>query len=256
MKYFLSIVVFTLLFFRMQAGELPYGATSLATTKSKPKNAAIKVDLLSQVVSTSSFSYERSVKGLNSIELGIGLIGMGFLESNKDGYYLKAGYKFIKHPNKKSNFASQRELLCGAYVKPSIVFHNYFVNKDFTTHSNITKQGDIFSFDENITQIKSEYTGAALLVQFGNQWCFENTIIFDLFGSIGLARVQNRVVSNYRTVVRSSSLVNPFDLSKYTPSFIIDDASLFGNGFTAQNSGNVSLGVNFGFRLGFLIGGS
>jgi hypothetical protein len=256
MKYFLSIVVFTLLFFRMQAGELPGGATSLAATKSKPKNAAIKIDLFSPVVGTSAVSFERSIKQFNSIELGIGLIGVGFLESNKDGYYVKAGYKFINKPNTKSALSSQRELLCGSYVKPSIVFHNYFVNDEFTRYLNITQQGGLYSYDESIQQIKREYTGTALLIQFGNQWCFENTIIFDLFGSIGLAKVQSRVASEYRAVIRSSSQIMPFNLNKNTPSFIEEDAYLFGNGFTSQHTGNISLGVNFGFRLGFLIGGS
>ena len=127
MKTLIRIIIFCLLL-------MP----SVLLAQPKMRKNEIKVALLSIASGSSKVTYERLVGDYQSIELTVGVIGLGFdilKDSDPKGTSWRAAYKFI-FPNQ-YNAANQ---LCGFYVKPELVWSNFTYDKrdeDFRTKSSM-----------------------------------------------------------------------------------------------------------------------
>jgi len=161
------------------------------------KTSAIKINFLSPVLGYMAFNYEKSIKQGRSVELSLGLIGLGFKQvvdygysSNENiyldqaGAFISAGYKFIKVSDKIKNGTKQNNLLQGWYLKPQIIFGSYRANESYYNYTDYT----------NYYQKKTTIFGG-LLINLGKQWVFNNFILLDLYGGVGYD-INNRASVN------------------------------------------------------------
>ena len=162
MKTLIRIIIFGLLF-------MP----SVLLAQPKMRKNEIKVALLSIASGSSKVTYERLVGDYQSIELTVGVIGLGFdilKDSDPKGTSWRAAYKFI-FPNQ-YNADNQ---LCGFYVKPELCYSSYYY-----THCN---------------QERLKVDRVALMGVLGYDWV-EKWFVLDVYTGLGLAS-GNSNHSNY-----------------------------------------------------------
>lgn len=134
----------------------------------------IKFRLFSPLSGYSSFSYERCLKPGKSVELTVGLIGLGihvFRDANV-GATFRVGYKLIKSPDFYIKGLRYGHLLKGLYFMPEFAFSAY--------------GGDYGSC-----------VAGAVLLNLGYQWVFNNTISVDIFWGLGYGLNSNNNFSTH-----------------------------------------------------------
>lgn len=94
--------------------------------KKESLNNVLKLNPFSTILGFTQITYERNISENRNIELGLGLIGLGYDIFGVDakGFNIRAGYKFMLSKNSNNIFK-------GFYVKPEIFFASY--NKRFDT---------------------------------------------------------------------------------------------------------------------------
>lgn len=118
-----------LLFFLLVSISITTRAQEV-TKDSQPKkeslNNVLKLNPFSTILGFTQITYERNISENRNIELGLGLIGLGydFFRVESKGINIRAGYKFMLSKNSNNIFK-------GFYVKPEIFFASY--NKRFDT---------------------------------------------------------------------------------------------------------------------------
>jgi len=169
---------------RITDPELYYGQS---------KNA-FKVGLLSPVAGALSFGYERSIKPGASIDMSLGLIGVGFSESNPNnaaGAYFDAGYKFISTPNFRVSGMSYGHLLRGFYFKPKFAFATY--SQDFYNYNSS-------SFNAST---RKQVIAGALTLDLGWQWIIGDVFLLNMYGGFGYGF--DNMKSIYQSISSQSS---------------------------------------------------
>ncbi|MDP4275098.1 MAG: hypothetical protein Q8907_12535 [Bacteroidota bacterium] len=125
------------------------------------KKNCLKFKLLSPLFQYSDFTYERSLKPGASMELSLGIIGLGKHYGDKlGGSSFRLGYKFIKSPDFYLKGLRYAHILKGMYFRPEAAVSVYEKNST-----------DIFS--------------TAMLFVVGNQWVFNNILAVDLYFGLG-----------------------------------------------------------------------
>jgi len=140
---------------------------------------AIKVDFLSPLTGNTTFYYERSMKPGRSLEMALGIVGLGInvSEINAAGFFTKFGAKFIKSPDFYLRGMRYAHILKGGYVKPEITIGYY--SRDYDNWYDDGFYGYNYS-----TERKDVVTGAILL-NVGKQWVFDNSFLVDFFFGVG-----------------------------------------------------------------------
>jgi len=140
---------------------------------SNDRKNAIKLGFLSPAWNATTLYYERSIKTGQSLEFGIGVIGLGLEDYYHDesGIILKAGYKFLTRPEYYQNKFRYAHLLKGSYIKPEVTFVHYSAT-------------DIYEWDL-VWEEKRDVTIFNFAVVGGKQWVFQNSLLLDLYAGIG-----------------------------------------------------------------------
>ncbi|MCD4736877.1 MAG: hypothetical protein K8R53_12605, partial [Bacteroidales bacterium] len=92
------------------------------------------------------------------------------------GLFMKFGYKAIRSPDFYLKGMRYAHILKGGYIRPEISISYYSLNEHndyyyypFTGH----------------TRERNEYFSAAIHLNFGKQWVFNNSILVDMFAGVG-----------------------------------------------------------------------
>ena len=185
---------------------------------------AFKIGILSPVAGALSFGYERSIKPGASIDVSLGLIGVGFEEvnqSNVGGAYFDVGYKFMSKPNIHTSGSSYRHLLSGFYFKPKVALAMY--GQDFD-----------FYYPYPSTSARHNVIAGALLLDLGWQWIIGDAFLLNMYGGFGYG------FDNMKAIYNSHSGGNQYyEYGEPTYHY----------GFTV--GGNVPIALTAGLKIGF-----
>jgi len=173
---------------------------------------ALKMNFLSPFFGYTQFGYERSLKPGRSIEITFGIIGLGINQDLKykcticrgrdtlgfkraaRGVNMSIGYKFIKIPDFLKRDIGIAHVLQGTYLKPTLyggLYNENIINK---------KSQNL------ITEVRS-VAYAAIMLELGKQWRFNERFLLDLYFGIGRCfdniQQQDNTFSNYSTEVQA-----------------------------------------------------
>ncbi len=164
-----------------KAQALKQKLDSLNTLLNKKKNI-IKVSPLTNIVGYTTFAYERSLFERQSVEVKLGIIGMGQINEKdipQEGYFGSLGYKFFLTPSNLSNKSTKpRHILHGMYFRPEIAIGRY---QHLYTHE--TYIGG--KAKPEIRQEAHKVTYNCLVFNMGKQWV-TNPLVLDFFIGLGL----------------------------------------------------------------------
>ena len=147
---------------------------------------AFKVNVFLPVSGAFEICYERSLVPGRSIDSSIGIIYAGNEDGSSmdaSGFFLKAGYKFIKDPDFYLKGMRYAHILKGAYVKPELAFSTFNFNSDYDSSQYPTNQR------ESVAKL-------AVLLNAGKQVVYSNRFLFDWF--IGAGYVFGGADETYR----------------------------------------------------------
>ena len=131
------------------------------------RSHAIKADIVAPFLNHFTFAYEMKLKTGRNIEVKVGIIkpfvwqDLGYAE----GFFVKAGLKFVKLTDSYLKGLKYIHPLKGSYLKPEIIFGSFWRNED-----------------DN----KIYYTNIGLNLLFGKQAILWNFMTFDVCGGLGL----------------------------------------------------------------------
>lgn len=150
---------------------------------------AIKISFVEPFSGSTSFYYERVIKPGRTYELGLGIIGLGFDqdERNASGVYLTAGYKFTRTPDYYIPRMRYAHLLKGSYIKPEI---NVGFYKSDEGRENESITGFPAKKSENTTSL-------GLMVNLGKQWVFDDSFLVDVYWGLGYGFTNRNVYQNH-----------------------------------------------------------
>ncbi len=139
------------------------------------KRHALKFGFLSPFNNIIALGYERSIRPGRSMELGLGYIGAGFGINSEGarGATMNAGWKFINIGDNPTMGGRYAHLLKGSYIKPELIFTAY--SADYT----------VWDWPNPITTERQSFFAAALLLNFGKQWVFDDIFLVDVFLGVG-----------------------------------------------------------------------
>jgi len=136
------------------------------------KKDALKMDMVSLLTGMASISYEHSLKRGMSVEIGAGYIfsapyvAFTMHHQQYNGFSLRGGFKFISSSDEYLKKTAQPHILKGLYVMPELMYSSYNYESGYNnTHTT---------------------TSAAITVNVGNQFVFNNTFLINWFMGIGL----------------------------------------------------------------------
>jgi hypothetical protein len=179
------------------------------SSSSFDKKNAIKVGLLSLVAYHINLSYERSISQSRSIELQLGIIGLGTKPdyiSSASGIFTRIGFKFMHSPSHFEKKNKEFHLLKGAYFKPELVFGHF---KETAFNSKYVLRNGNYYLTKNI---ETQVTFYALMLNVGQQWIIADDFLIDIFfgagygGNTVLRREDNYAVSGPSPVFFNAGL--------------------------------------------------
>jgi hypothetical protein len=137
---------------------------------------ALKFYFFSPLFGATTLGYEHSLSPGRSIEVALGIIGIGNEEATSkkaDGLHFNIGYKFIKDPDFYLKGMRYAHILKGSYFKPELAFSSYkYTDKDF-----------YFYNDE--TALKGNVFMGAFILNVGKQWVYSDRFLVDWFVGAG-----------------------------------------------------------------------
>jgi hypothetical protein len=147
---------------------------------------AVKFSFTSPLMGYTGLGYERSIRPGQSVDLGLGLIGVGwdFANRNPSGLSLRAGYKFITSPDYYSRRMLYSHLLKGWYAEPEISFVHY--KSDNLNYDYYYGYGSGY-YNNYSSSSRTSTTFVGLSVLFGKQWVFSDRFLIDLNIGFGYA---------------------------------------------------------------------
>jgi hypothetical protein len=158
---------------------------------------ALKIDFLAPFTGNSTFAYERSLKPGQSLEFTLGIIGLGFDESNNNsiGSFAKFGWKFIRSPDFYLKGMRYAHILKGGYVKPEIGF-GYFA-KDVQVYNTNTYQYS--------TKRENNFS-VVLHIVIGKQWVINDFFLLDFYGGVGYGFENQNEEYHYGYIINSTDI--------------------------------------------------
>ncbi len=198
----------------------------------------LKFNFFSPLYGYTEFGYERSVGYGRSIEVSLGLIGLGKSEIGYYGYngfenvkreqagaFISGGYKFFKFSDfVNSRRTRLRHLMQGAYVRPTLYLGHYKENQVFQ------------KVDNSIDVSKQNITFGALQIELGKQWVFADVVSLDLFWGFGYGADNKKEFFRYEN----------------TSDQYFDEYSAF-NYANLRTGKNPGFSLSFGLKIGVLI---
>lgn len=141
---------------------------------------AVKFRFTSPLMGYTGLGYERSIRPGQSVDFGLGLIGVGwdFANRNPAGLSLRAGYKFITSPDYYTRRMLYSHLLKGWYAEPELSFVHYKAE-------NVNYNYYYDYYDSSKTRTSTTFVGLSVL--FGKQWVFSDRFLIDLNIGFGYA---------------------------------------------------------------------
>lgn len=143
------------LFFCLLFAGITMQAVAQSDTAETPKNL-IKVNLLSPVVRTGSFFYERILNDKSSLQLGFFYTGTSFAGTQFRGIGITPEYRFY--------LSESKQAPAGFFIAPFVRYQNLNLS------------------DKDDTSISATYSSFGGGVCVGNQWLFKNQVSLELFG--------------------------------------------------------------------------
>lgn len=207
------------------------------------KHQAIKIDMLSYLFNAVSLSYERNIKPGKSLEVGLGIIGLGVSDEEQydnTGFFIRAGFKFFHPPENKTNHIRYAHVMKGAYIRPELVVKTFTFDRIIYRSEYIASIHD-YKYYSIITENK--INAAALMVNIGQQWVFNNRFCFDMFFGIGTGGGKEYQSEKQKTEINYSTFIYGKDG--------LDHDTGVGQGFISSNN-TISLSLQCGFKFGFL----
>ncbi len=153
---------------------------------SNDRRDAIKLSFLSLIYDAPTLFYERGIRPGQSMEVGLGVIGVGLAEPYADasGVIVKAGYKFMSRPEHYQNKFRYAHLLKGSYIKPELTLVHYGYSDEFYEWPGGNGNGP---YERNRKQVTLFNVG----IVGGKQWVFDDKFLLDLFCGVGFALGDN-----------------------------------------------------------------
>lgn len=150
------------------------------------KKNAIKFNIPSIVLLEHlDVSYEKAISSRQSLELKLGIIGIGFLRHETitiykegverkipaidKGIFLAGGYKFFLFPLKTTMLRRNPHILKGFYLQPELIFGTYQKRE----------------YDTPYNYLKKKVNYHAMLLNLGVQILIKNKIVIDIFQGVG-----------------------------------------------------------------------
>lgn len=141
------------------------------------KKSAIKLNFLSPLFESTTFSFERSIRPGRSFETELGFIGLGFNTDETDkssGLHLAAGYKFLRTPDFYSARMKYAHILKGSYVKPQVLLSMYKNEYDYYNYNT-----GVYSAQED------NVVSGAFVINLGKQVVYDNSFLIDYSIGVG-----------------------------------------------------------------------
>ncbi len=204
---------------------------------------AIKINLFSPLYGSTDITFEKTNKVGNSFEITFGIIGAGKsdiitnyyyngtttiteeVKKSQFGFFASYGHKFIKQPNFTYGASKLTHVLQGKYIRPVFYLGNYSENV-------MAYKGGTTSY---YTKDRQNVTFAAVQLEFGKQWIFNNKVLLDSYFGIGYA-ADNKKQNYYDAQYSNGS----------------DAGSAF-NYAVARTGKSPGLAFSFGIKIGLLI---
>ena len=165
---------------------------------SQQRKNALKFHFFSPLTGATAFSYERSLKPGKSIEMGLGIIGLGedIADNDASGVYLNVGYKFIKDPDFYIKGMRYAHILKGAYFKPELSFSIY----SYTDNSYNWENNTPLNNERNVRM-------GAFILNVGKQWVLSNRFLIDWYlgAGYGFGKNNESYHSNHYAFIGSTS---------------------------------------------------
>jgi hypothetical protein len=209
------------------------------------RKSAIKLDMFSILLGSTSLAYEQSIEPGRSWEVGVGIIGLGADPENfgnKKGVFVRGGYKFINQPDYYTAGMRYTHILKGGYIRPEIAAHLY---SEVSTI--IESDWNPSTFTSIYTKVDSEksYKGAAFILNFGKQWVFNDFFLVDAFVGGGMGYGSTKTVSEVRTVLSTyPSYYDYYEVSGTNQ----------GTGPMIFHDNKLTFALQAGLKVGVLIG--
>ena len=150
------------------------------------RKQAIKFEFFSPLTNDLCFGYERQIKVGTNIEVKAAVIGPGVSRSdrNADGFFLKAGVKFLPGSDFVIKGMEYAHGMRGRYIKPELTFSNYAYN--YTVY---TGTGNLY----NTERVK--VSNFAINIVYGKQVILGQRITLDWYVGLGYGW-QNTTLKN------------------------------------------------------------
>lgn len=135
------------------------------------KNRAIKFEFFSPLYGTLNFGYEQTLTKRISLDVGAGIIGVGFNETAEvaNGAFVRGGTRLYFSPDYYTDDLKYYSDFQGSYFRPEIIMS--FFNFDYNDEFGVDLQGNNASM--------------GIQLNLGKQWAIANTVAMDLWGGLG-----------------------------------------------------------------------
>lgn len=224
--------------------------TSLEEQTKQPKLAVIKTDFMSHLFGTTSVSFEKLVQPNSSLEIGLGLIGHGFIESSENGFYLKGGYKFYQKKNENND---SKHPLEGFYFKPEFVFNLYtqsFEKREVINATELNWPEYLITYRD--TKAKNEYLTYGLMAVIGKSTVVQNLLTFDIYFGAGLGFSAKNKINGKEEILEQ--IVSRYSYSSDFNRLIGNESKMmYGSGFLNSADNGMSILFQLGIKVGLLI---
>ena len=162
------------------------------------RKSAIKVDFLSPLFGFTGIHYEQSLKPGQSLELGAGIIGLGFNNhENSVGGFIDVGYKLRHRPLLFGRGDRYSHLLNGSFIRPRVTIGS------FNTDGYERGTGEL-------ERIKKTYLVVAL--DFGRQYVLADVATVETYFGLGYGGSVN-YENDYETLYYSNFILDNFVVS-------------------------------------------
>jgi hypothetical protein len=214
---------------------------SNAANYATQRKIAVKLDPFIIPRGVISIAGEYSIKPGMSAEVGLGYIGIGnydnseFWEFDKaNGFFLRAGVKFINQPSYYMKGMRYAHILKGGYIRPELV---YLSN---TNTSTIVTYGNFPPYNRADVNAELKFIGGGFFLNFGKQWVFSDVFLVDFFVGPGIAMKKAKYFVN--------GVEQPVDF--YDPT----ETGMFAFTTITAQPGKVAFSAQAGLKVGVLIG--
>lgn len=146
-------------------------AQNEVTTPDVIKKRALKFEFFSPLYGTLNFGYEQTLSNRVNLDMGAGIIGVGFNETAEvsNGVFVRGGARLYFSPDYYTDDLKYFSDFQGGYFRPELIFS--FFNFDYT---------DDFGVD-----LKGDNASMGIQLNLGKQWAIANTVSLDLWGGLG-----------------------------------------------------------------------